>query len=80
MYRYLIPALETSASLFSYEIVVTLDPFNGHAKEMLKKMHFDFRLGLSICIIAVVGASVLLGSIVLRRRRMAEALIENTRP
>jgi CubicO group peptidase (beta-lactamase class C family) len=64
---------ERRRAIVSYEIAVTLDPFNGHAKEMLKKLQFDYRLGWFVCVIAVVGASVLLGSIVLRKRRSGTA-------
>lgn len=62
---------ERRRAIVSYEIAVTLDPSNGHAKEMLKKLHFDYRLGWFICVVGVVGASVLLAGIVLRRRRMS---------
>ncbi|MGA2352464.1 MAG: serine hydrolase [Terracidiphilus sp.] len=61
---------ERRHAIVSYEIAVTLDPFNGHAKEMLKKLQFDYRLGWFTCVLAVVGAAVLLGSVVLRKRRM----------
>jgi len=64
---------ERRRAIVSYEIAVTLDPLNGHAKEMLKKLQFDYRLGWLICVIALVGISLLLGSIVLHRRRMSTA-------
>ena len=64
---------ERRRAIVSYEIAVTLDPLNGHAKEMLKKLQFDYWLGWFICVIAVVGASALLGSIVLRKRRISTA-------
>ena len=61
---------ERRRAIACYEIAVTLDPFNGHAREMLKKLQFDYRLGWFICIIVVVGASVLLAGVVLQKRRM----------
>gem|GEM_PF-5964023 len=53
-----------------FQMAVTLDPSNGHAKEMLKKLHFDYRLGWFLCAIAVIGVLVLLVGVVLRRRRI----------
>ena len=60
-------------AIVSYETAVILDPSNGHAKEMLRKLHFDYRLGWFICVMAVVGALVLLVGFVLRRHRIGIA-------
>jgi len=59
-------------AIVSYGIAVMLDPSNGHAKAMLRKLQQpDHRLRWSLCIIGVVGASVLFVVFVLRRRRVS---------
>lgn len=63
---------EREHAIASYGIAVMLDPSNGHAKEMLRKLQQpDHRLMWSICIISFVGCLVLLVVIVTRRRRIS---------
>jgi CubicO group peptidase (beta-lactamase class C family) len=57
-------------AIVSYQIAVILDPVNGHAKEMLKQLQFDYRLGWFLCVIAVVGSAVLIVAVVLRWRKV----------
>jgi len=64
---------ERGRAIVSYGIAVILDPSNGHAKAMLRKLQFEHWLRWSICTIGVVGALVLLVVVVLRRRRIRAA-------
>ena len=59
---------ERRHAILSYGFAVVLDPSNGHAKAMLRKLQPDRRLEWSICIIGVVGCLALLVVIVMRRR------------
>lgn len=61
-------------AIVSYGIAVMLDPSNGHAKEMLRKLqHPDHHLLWSICILGVVGCLALFVVIVMRRRRICRS-------
>ena len=63
---------ERERAIVSYGIAVMLDPSNGHAKAMLRKLQQpDHRLRWSICIIAVVGCLALFVVIVVRWRRIS---------
>jgi CubicO group peptidase (beta-lactamase class C family) len=64
---------ERDRAILSYGTAVILDPSNGHAKAMLRKLRFERRLLWSICVIGGVGALVLLVVLVLRRRRISTA-------
>ena len=66
---------ERKHAILSYGIAVVLDPSNGHAKAMLRKLQPDRRLGWSICIIGVVGCLALLVVIVMRRRRISPSAV-----
>jgi CubicO group peptidase (beta-lactamase class C family) len=61
---------ERDRAIVSYGIAVTLDPSNGHAKEMLRKLRSGHRLQWTIFIISVIGALILLPAVVLLRRRI----------
>jgi CubicO group peptidase (beta-lactamase class C family) len=65
---------ERERAIVSYGVAVMLDPSNGHAKAMLRKLQQpDHWLRWSICIIGVAGALVLLVVVVMRRRRIGTA-------
>jgi len=64
---------ERDRAVVSYGVAVVLDPSNGHAKAMLRRLRFERWLLWSICIIGVVGALVFLAVAVLRRRRVSTA-------
>jgi CubicO group peptidase (beta-lactamase class C family) len=60
---------ERDHAVVSYGIALILDPSNGHAKAMLRKLLLERWLRWSTCAIGIVGALVLLVGAVLRRRR-----------
>lgn len=65
---------EREHAIVSYEIAVMLDPSNGHAKAMLRKLQQpDHRVMWSVCILGVVGCLALLVVIVMRRRRISSS-------
>lgn len=62
---------DTVRAIASYQTAVALDPSNGHAAEMLRKLRFSRLIPLVICAIGVGGISTLF--VVFARRRIRRA-------
>jgi predicted Zn-dependent protease len=64
---------EKDRAIVSYVVAVMLDPSNGHAREMLRKLQQPRHwVQWSICIICIAGALVF-AIIAVRRRKIAKA-------
>ncbi len=63
---------DRAGAIVSYTKAVVLDPSNGHAKEMLKKLKPDYRLAwlIGVAIAAALGAAV----VVRHRRRIGKRM------
>ena len=59
---------ERDLATASYESALKLDPSNGHAAVMLKKLRLSRWVPLSICIIGAAGVLALSAALVLRKR------------
>ena len=59
---------ERDLAIASYESALKLDPSNGHAAAMLRKLRLSRWLPLSTCIIGAFGVLALLLALVLRKR------------
>jgi hypothetical protein len=58
---------ERDLAIASYESALKLDPSNGHAAAMLRKLRLSRWLPLSTCFIGAVGVLALLVALILRK-------------